>query len=150
MDEPRKFIDPETGKPDDRSWLDDEVLNFITSGEPYYRVTGGERRLVSECHLYERIAPIQRRPYRETRPSWSRKPRKVKRQMLEASLRRLIANGKIKVEVYGERNAKSMHGIERANIENDRLLFGKKYDGKLRYYSRTNALEALAKALSDL
>jgi len=143
------FIDPETGKPDDRAWLDDQILHVVTSKsicESARFPNGPPPRTARE--IYETVAPISHRSWPE-RKSWERKPRKIKRAMVEGSLRRLIANGKIRLFMELQQDHKSMHGTVRRNIKRDSHLFGKNHDGKMRHYVPSNVLEALVEALSE-
>ena len=142
------FIDPENGKPDDRAWLDYQVLSVITTRSPYEmsRFPEGPPPR-STRDIYEMLVPIHPSD-RLKRGSWSRKPRKVKRDMLAASLRRLITGGKIRLLMEIERNRRSMHGLDRLSIRDERCLFGQDYDGKMRYYIISNALDAMVEALS--
>lgn len=144
----REFIDPETGKPMDREWLDYSIEVFIKS-RPWMR-EGAARRSKSEREIFEEFAPAGGWKFSNTRPSWQGKPRKVKRQMVVASLRRLISIGKIRVCNIDYTNQRSMHGMVRRNKMSDMHLFGKDHDGLIRHYEAGSILDALVKALGDL
>ena len=101
----------------------------------------------TEREIYSRFAPLTPTTSDSTRPSWYRRPRKIKRDMLAASLRRLVAAGKIRLASEEPYDDKSMHGMVRQNRKTLVHLFGGAWDGKLRTYAGTNALQAIADAL---
>lgn len=146
----REFVDPTTGKPLDRKWLAYEVDQFV-SKRTSLDIVMEKSPTKSERQIYMQFAPINGRPWCKTRPSWDKKNRKVKRQMLAAALRDLIADGKIKihVELMRVRDERSMHGAIRRNREHEIHLFGKEHDGATRIYTKTNVLQAMADALGD-
>jgi hypothetical protein len=67
--------------------------------------------------------------------------------MLAAVLRRLVADGKIRVTSDHFPNPKSMHGLKVSQRKSDVHLFGADYDGIVRTYTETNALQAIVDAL---
>jgi hypothetical protein len=147
----KKFIDPKTGKPLDREWLDYEVENYITSS-PIVRMRAAYGRPPrAEREVYTNFAPTLGNGYRfaKIRPSWMKKPRKVKRQMLAASLRRLIAVGKIRISDPVYPNQRSIHGVSRIQSESDKKLFGSDHDGLTRHYIASNVLDAIVDALGE-
>ena len=148
-----EFVDPQIGKPDDRAWLDNAILKFIATRSEYERLMGKRGiKPRTDREIFAKFAPVTggfRDPDLQDRRSWLLKPRKIRRQMLTASLRRLIANGKIRLHDEKRPNQKSMHGIERLEIERNRQIFGEDHDGVIRSYVETNALEALAQALGE-
>lgn len=136
-----EFVKP-NGKPDDKAWLYDQVLSLITSPGRFDTSV----RPKSEREIYAALAPISGSRFPDTRPSWDAKPRKVKRDMLAAALRRLAADGKTQVE-FRTQNRKSQHGMEVRRRKEEPHLFGKQHDGLVRYYSETNVLQAIVDAL---
>jgi len=143
MFSPRKFIDPKTGKPDDRAWLEDQILVLIDS-----KTIISDPVKLSEREIYKHLAPTDGWSHHKSRPSWRKKNRRTKRAMLAAALRRLIAAGKLKITAEFNPHHKSMHGIVRSNLKSDRHLFGNEWDGRHRYYATTNILDALVEALN--
>ena len=145
----REFITPD-GKWNDKAWLYDRVLVFITHMTAFERSYRAVIRPRSEREIYSKFAPLSGRAFAKTRSSWNRKNRKVKRQMLAAVLRRLVADGKIRVdsEDYPD-NRKSMHGLIVSQRKSNIHLFGADYDGVVRTYVETNALQAIADALTS-
>ena len=146
----REFIVPDGRggwKPDDKAWLADRVLSFIVCMRHERAYLTGKIRTRSNWDIYSEFAPISGHPFAETRPSWDRKNRRVKRQMLAAVIRRLIADGKIRIDSEHYPNNKSMHGLVVSQRKSDVHLFGSDYDGIVQTYTETNALQALADAL---
>jgi hypothetical protein len=144
----RKFVDPETGKPLDREWLDHEVEIYVKTKPQRPRCEYSPR---SEREIYDHFAPTGGGwAFSNNRPSWQSKNRRVKRQMLAASLRRLLAIGKLTIYDTYYPNRKSMNGMVRRNRESDRRLFGQDHDGLIRYFTAGSILDALVKALGDV
>lgn len=143
-----KFVRPD-GRPDDKAWLYDQVLSFVTQMTNHERAYLGKIGPRSEREVYSKFAPLSGHPFVAERPSWDRKNRKVKRDMVRATIRRLIADGKIRVERQIARNPKSMHGLEVSQRKSDLHLFGKEHDGMIRTYVETNVLQAMADALGE-
>jgi hypothetical protein len=143
-----EFVKPD-GRPDDRAWLYDQVFDLISTPSPWEeKFFGGQPQPRSEQEIYQRYAPTSPGSvFTNIRPSWAHKNRKVKREMLAAVLRRLIADGKIKVRIIRAANLKSMHGVDVRNRKTNVHLFGPKHDGLHRVYSETNVLQAMADAL---
>ena len=147
----RKFTDPETGKPLDREWLDYALGAYITTSMDRRDSRGGPRPPRSEQEIYSQFAPTcGGYQFSRERPSWQKKRRKVKRQMLAASLRRLISIGKIRICDTDYPNRKSMNGMVRRRSESNRMLFGQDHDGLIRYFEAGSILDALVKALGDV
>lgn len=144
----REFIAP-VGKSDDKAWLYDQVLSFITCMPKHERAYLGGARPRSAREIYTSFAPVSGHPFFTARYSWDQKNRKVKRQMLAAVLRRLIADGKIKLDSEIYPNNKSMHGLVVSQRKHDIHLFGSDYDGVVRTYVETSVLQAMADALGE-
>jgi len=146
----RKFIDPATRKPLDREWLDHELEIFITS-KPVAIRSGRYGTDRSEREIYGHFAPTSGGwKFSDIRPSWQKKPRKVRRQMLAASLRRLISIGKIRVSYTDHPNRRSMNGMVRKSRESDMRMFGQDHDGIIRFFVAGSILDALVEALGDI
>lgn len=137
------------GKPDDRAWLYDQVHDYITKRSNWEAQVGSPPQPRADRQIYQTFAP-QYGSHSLGRKSWTRKNRSTQRAMLAAVLRRLIADGKIKVHSEEDLNYKSMHGMDRRNLHNRQQLFGKEIDGKVRTYTGTNVLEAIAQILGPL
>lgn len=135
-----------TEKPDVRAWLDDQVLRYINTPSPYYPEEPITRTAVQ---IYDRFAPLSGGSRSGDHGSWLSKPRHIKRAMLAASIRRLIAGGKIKVHSVMALNHKSMHGVSRRNREHVQHLLGSDYGGTVKTYCATNVLDALVESLSE-
>lgn len=147
----REFIDPETGKPMDREWLDYELEKYINTSPMVFAKEGSPRPPRSDREIYDHFAPVEGGwKWFSTRTSWQKKPRKVRRQMIAASLCRLISIGKIRIADTLHSNPKSMHGLERRQMERDKRLFGKEHDGVSRFYSAGSVLDALVEAMGEL
>ena len=133
------------GKPDDRTWIYDQVLAYVVTRSLYERTT---RRpaIRRDMEIYSQFAPSHPGGFPE-RPSWGRKRRPVKRAMIASAIRRLIADGKIRLHSEEELNLKSMHGGDIRNRNHRKHTMGKEYDGLRRSYIGTNVLEALVDAL---
>jgi len=135
---------------DDKAWLYDRVLAFIVTTNRLDRTYFKQVLSVSARQIYIKFAPVGAgRPFAVARPSWSRKNRKVKRQMLAAVLRRLIADARIRIDGVHCADYKSMHGQSVRQRKMDVHLFGSDYDGVLRSYVETNVLQAMADALGE-
>jgi hypothetical protein len=126
---------------DDKTWLYDQVLTFITRMSKHETAYLGRVRPRSEREIYTNFAPVSGNPFFTIRYSWDQKNRKVKRQMLAGALRRLVADGKIRVA------GKDYPDVSQR--KHDVHLFGADYDGIARTYTETNALQAMADALGE-
>lgn len=130
----------------DREWLYAAVFDFISKPTEWDKQRWGTLGNRTDLEIYTHFAPLYSGgPERKT---WSKKNRTVKRQMLASTIRRLIADGKIRIAVEESLNDKSMHGMTRSNIKSRQRLFGKEYDCVVRAYSATNALQAISDALA--
>lgn len=147
----RRFIDPKTDKPVDKDWLDCMIGLFVTTkteGEILSNYDLGPR---TEREIYRRFAqPQGASSFYYTRPSWQKKSRKVKRDMIAGSIRRLIFVGQIRIVKTDHPNCKSMHGIVRRDAKSDQHLFGQGHDGVIRSYGPSTLLDALVEAMGDM
>lgn len=98
-----------TETPDDKAWLDKAVLEFILSN-----IRNNENG-IPEPNVMETFAPsgdrrsvgYRRANLKTMRPSFGERKRKVQRAMVEASIRRLVMSGRVKIMNPGRTN---LHG----------------------------------------
>lgn len=149
----REFIDAQTGKPDDRAWLDYEIHAYVDTGyvDMSYLPTrtGGKQ----EDHVYSRFAPVVGRShYQHSRPSWENRNRKIKRAMIAASINRLIANGSLRV-VEEDIRAGQFKGFPSkraaAFTRSQEQVLGASWAGPIRLFRAGNVLDGLVNALSQ-
>ena len=131
--------------------MDHELAFYVTggrTGEDHAFRFAGHR---SEREIYQRFAtPRGSSSIYYTRPSWDKKSRKVKREMIAGSIRRLVFVGQIRIVETVHPDSKSMHGILRRNAKSDQRLFGEDHDGVIRSYGPSTVLDALAEAIGDV
>lgn len=133
----------------DRKWIYEAIFVFISERSKWEKQYEPNRQPVRwDREIYTEFAPLHHKVFR-ARPTWTKKNRRVKREMIKAALRRLIEDGKIRVHAEETLNLHSGHGGDRRNIEFRRNLFGKEFDGTVRSYSATNVLQAIADALVE-
>lgn len=129
----------------DREWLYEEVLKFIGRQSEWEIRLGREVQPKADREIWQHFCGMH--GSNTGRKSWDSKNRTTKRAMLRSTLKRLLADGRIKIVVEEDLNIKSMHGMERRNLDHRQRMFGKEYDGKVRTYARINVLEGMVQAL---
>jgi hypothetical protein len=143
MTNPKTYL-KDDGRPDDRAWVYDAVFDYITSRTSWDR-RAGKVSSKGDTDIYSQIAPT----YGGERPSWKKKNRTVKREMISSALRRLVADGKIRVDESSVLDMKSMHGHVRRVLNHRAQVMGRECDGIRRTYVGTNVLQAIADALGE-
>lgn len=129
----------------DREWLYEEVLKFIGKSSSWELMLMRPDTPKSDRMIYQHFVPMH--GSNTGRESWDRKKRHTKRAMLRSALRRLIQDGRIKVETEESLNLRTMNGNDRRNIEHRKRMFGKDFDGKVRTYVKLSILEGIVHAL---
>lgn len=135
------------GKPDDRAWLYDQVYDYIITSTAYEVRHRVKFRARGDQLIYENFADYS--SVDPNRPSWLKKNRKIKRDMITSVLRRLVEDGKISIYAEEPIDSKSMHGGARRNLNHRIHAMGKEHKSLKRWYIKTNALQAIADALGD-
>lgn len=143
------FTDSKTGKPDDRAWLDHQISSYV---ETHCNRSQHTFVVAREEDIYHRFAPINNNGSYD-RPSWSSKIRKVKREMIGASIARLIESGELRIAELDPRQAESSifrrRSTARENTQRDKLIGSKRAD-ELRYFKPGTILDALVDALDKV
>lgn len=138
----KEYIDPNTGKPDDRAWLYDEIFNYVEAVQR----AGKSIAIVPEDAIYVKFAPIGGwNPYGRDRKSWNDKPRKIKRDMIAATITRLIADGKLRV-AQADVDKLRLRSLHTHVAQRDKVL-GSKWSRPVRAFQVGSVLDAIVDAL---
>lgn len=144
------FVDPKTGKPDDRAWLDHQIGLYV---ESHCNKSQHSFVVAREEDIFNRFAPIHNTftPHYGDRPSWKNKDRKTKRAMIEASITRLVAVGKLRMVEIDPRQNISFRSKSNAKTEVHRAqTFGSTRTVGPRCFKPGTVLDALVDALDEV